>query len=399
MVFRHRNFALFFFGLIISNSGTWMAQTARSWLVHEITGSGAALGLVFGAFGIPMVLFPYFGGVIGDRFDRRKVLWVTQIIAALNALVLGFLIATDVLEIWHIVVVSFAQGTVLAFDQPPRQALLPDLVPRDELRSAIAMNSSVFTGAAFIGPAIFGLLVGQWGVPLAAIFFINAASFGSVMIALSIMRLPKHDSPRMSSDVHESMGEGLRFAIGSELVMTVMVLTVVSSMFGSSYQTLLPIFADVIFNSGEQGLGVMTSAGGAGAIVGSALLGFGARLPRNGILIPISSLVFAALMVGFAASPDFILSIALLFALGFTSTLVMAGCRTVMQLETPRHLMGRVMSLYAIAVIGFGPMGGFIAGPLADLTGAQNAIYIASAVVGVTTVFILKIKPVLRSAD
>ena len=149
MVFRHRNFALFFFGLITSNSGTWMAQTARSWLVHEITGSGAALGLVFGAFGIPMVLFPYFGGVIGDRFDRRKVLWVTQIIAALNALVLGFLIATDVVEIWHIVVISFAQGTVLAFDQPPRQALLPDLVPRDELRNAIAMNSSVYRGGIY----------------------------------------------------------------------------------------------------------------------------------------------------------------------------------------------------------------------------------------------------------
>ncbi len=398
-VLRHRNFALFFFSLLFSNTGTWMAQTAQAWLVYDLTGSKLLLGAVMGVFGIPMILFPFVGGVIADRIDRRRILWISQSIAALLALLLAILVATGGVAIWHILVITFLSAITLAFDQPARQALLPDIVPRDELRPAIALNSTVYTGGAFLGPAIAGVAVAQFGLPLGGVFFINAATFGAVIVALALMRLPTHKPSHSRKSVTNTAVEGLRFVARHELILMVMVFSIVISFFGRSFQALTPVFADDILGVGLQGLGWMNSAPGAGSIVGAVVIGMGVRLPRNGRLALGSAVIFSILLMAFALSANYPTSLALLFLLGLFSTTLMASSRTILQLAVPRELMGRVMSFNTIAVIGFGPLGGFLLGPLAEGAGAPGAILLTALVVIVVVALLASLRPTLRSAD
>ena len=250
-----------------------MAQTVQSWLVYEMTGSALALGAVFGAFAIPMIVLPFFGGVLADRMDRRKVIWFTQSAAALLSLVMAVLVVTDLIQVWHVIAISFTSAVALAFDQPTRQAIIPDLVPRDELRPAVALNSAVFTGGAFIGPALAGFLVAKAGVPLAGMFFINSATFFAVIVAVAFMRIPSVDPSKTRGSVLSAALDGVRFVGRNELIIMVMILSLATSLFGRSYHALLPVFAKDTLDVGIQGLGMMNSAPGAGAIVGAVLIG------------------------------------------------------------------------------------------------------------------------------
>ena len=398
-VLRHRNFSLFFFGLLFSNTGTWMAQTAQAWLVYELTGSKLILGTVVGAFGIPMILFPFIGGVVADRIDRRRLLWITQAIAAMLALLLAVLVVTNLVTVWQIITITILSATVLAFDQPARQALLPDIVPHEDLRPAVALNSAVYTGGAFLGPAFAGVAVTQFGLPLAGVFFINAATFGSVMLALAAMNLPKADSSHKRQPVTHTVVEGLRFIARNELILFIMLFSVIISFFGRSFQALTPVFANDVLNVGLQGLGWMNSSPGAGALIGAFVIGMGVRLPANGRLALGSGVIFSLLLIAFALSTHFLLSVFLLFLIGLFGSAVMAASRTILQLAAPRELMGRVMSFNTIAVIGFGPVGGFFLGPLAEGVGAPLAILISAAVVLVVVMLLAIVSPALRGAD
>lgn len=398
-VLRHRNFALFFFSLLFSNTGTWMAATAQSWLVYDLTGSAVALGAVLGVFAFPMIVLPFFGGVIADRVDRRRLLWITQTFAMAVALVLALLVAAGLVAVWHIIVISFVSAIALAFDQPARQALLPDLVPRDELRAAVAINSAVYTGGAFLGPALAGVLVARAGLPLAGVFFINAASFGAVMVALAFMRIPAFDPARQGVSVGRTALEGLRYVRRSEVVLMVMLLSMVASLFGRSYQILAPVYAKDILRVGIEGLGLMSSLPGAGSILGAVLVGMNLRLPRNGVLGLAATGASAALLLVYAGSEVYVLSLGALFLLGFVGTLQMTATRTILQLSSPRELMGRVMSVSTIAVIGFGPLGGFVVGPLAEVTSAPIALYLSAGVVLAALALLATVRPALRRAE
>ena len=376
-----------------------MAQTVQAWLVYELTGSALALGTVFGAFAIPMIVLPFFGGVLADRLDRRKVIWIMQSVATLLALVMAILVATELIQVWHIFVISFISAIALAFDQPTRQAIIPDLVPRDELRPAVALNSAVFTGGAFIGPALAGFLVAQAGLPLAGAFFINAATFGAVIVAVAFMRIPPFDPSRTRGSVLSTALDGFRFVGRNELIIMVMILSLATSLFGRSYNALLPVFAKDILDVGIQGLGMMNSAPGAGSIVGAVLIGMNLRLPPNGVLSLGGTVVTALLVIGFATSESYVLSLVLLFLLGVLGTVLITATRTILQLRAPREYMGRVMSLSTIAVIGFGPLGGFIVGPLAEFTGAPYSLYISSALVVIAAAFLAGVRPTLRRAE
>ena len=375
-----------------------MAQTVQAWLVYELTGSALALGTVFGAFAIPMIVLPFFGGVLADRLDRRKVIWIMQSAATLLALVMAILVATELIQVWHIFVISFISAIALAFDQPTRQAIIPDLVPRDELRPAVALNSAVFTGGAFIGPALAGFLVAQAGLPLAGAFFINAATFGAVIVAVAFMRIPPMEPSRTRGSVLSTALDGFRFVGRNELIIMVMILSLATSLFGRSYHALLPVFAKDILDVGIQGLGMMNSAPGAGSIVGAVLIGMNLRLPPNGVLGLGGMAVLALLLIGFASSESYALSLVLLFLLGVLGTVMITATRTILQLSAPREYMGRVMSLSTIAVIGFGPLGGFIVGPLADVAGAPNSLYISSALVVIAAALLAGVRPTLRRA-
>ncbi len=375
-----------------------MAQTVQAWLVYELTGSALALGTVFGAFAIPMIVLPFFGGVLADRLDRRKVIWIMQSAATLLALTMAILVATELIQVWHIFVISFISAIALAFDQPTRQAIIPDLVPRDELRPAVALNSAVFTGGAFIGPALAGFLVAQAGLPLAGAFFINAATFGAVIVAVAFMRIPPLDPSRTRGSVLRTALDGFRFVGRNELIIMVMILSLATSLFGRSYHALLPVFAKDILDVGIQGLGMMNSAPGAGSIVGAVLIGMNIRLPPNGVLSLGGTVVMALLVIGFASSESYVLSLVLLFLLGVLGTVLITATRTILQLRAPREYMGRVMSLSTIAVIGFGPLGGFIVGPLAEFTGAPYSLYLSSALVVIAAAFLAGVRPTLRQA-
>ena len=398
-VLRHKNFALLFFSLLFSNTGTWMAQTAQAWLVYDMTGSPLALGAVFGSFAIPMIVLPFFGGVLADRMDRRRLIWITQSIATALAVLVAFLVATGVVEVWHLVVLSFLSAIALAFDQPTRQALIPDLVPRDELRPAVALNSAVFTGGAFLGPALAGFLVVGVGLPLSGVFFINAATFIAVIVAVALMRIPPFDPSKTRGSVMTTAVEGIKFVARSELLIMVMILSMVTSLFGRSYQALLPVFAEDVLDVGIQGLGLMNSAPGAGSIIGAVIIGMNVKIPRNGILSLMSMFAASVLVVAFAASEVYGLTLAILFVLGFVNTVLISSTRTILQLSAPREFMGRVMSLSTIAVIGFGPLGGFVVGPIAEVTSAPLALYASCAVVLVSGVLLATVRPALRTAE
>lgn len=395
-VLRHRNFALFFFSLFVSNTGIWMAQTAQGWLVYDLTGSPALVGVAFGAFGLPMLVLPYFGGILADRLDRRRIMWAMQSAAAIIAFVLAGLVAAGAVQVWHLVLASFLQASVNAFDQPARQALLPALVPEDRLRPAIALNSIVFTGPAFVGPALTGLMVGGLGWSISTAFFANAISFLAVLIALAFMALPPFQPDGSPGSGRDSFMTGIRFAARHRVVMPSLLLLVVAGLFGRSYMALLPVVAEDVLGVGIQGLGLLASAGGVGAIVGAVLLSTEIRLPPNGTLGLAAALAMAILLLIFAFVTSYAAAVILIFALGVATTLMSTAVRTPLQLATPQDLMGRVMSLHTMVVIGLAPVGGFILGPLAEATGTQVALALPALILLVSVAVLAVWKPELR---
>ncbi len=395
-VLRHRNFALFFSSLFISNTGIWMAQTAQGWLVYDLTGSATLVGVSFGAFGIPMLVLPYFGGLLADRVDRRRLMAMMQTGAAGIALIITALVASDNIAVWHLVTASFLQAVVNSFDQPARQALLPDLVPVEDLRPAIALNSVVFTGPAFIGPGIVGLMIGTLGWPLATAFLVDALSFFVVVAGLLLMRL----SPFLPAAAvgRDSFFAGLYFAAGHAVILPTLLLAAVTSLLGRSYQSLLPVIAEDVLDVGIQGLGLMASAAGLGTIAGALVVSSGRRLPRAGALALLSAVGLGLLQIGFAYSTNYAISLLLLFLLGLLITFMTTGIRAILQLLTPREMMGRVMSLNTMAVIGLGPTGGFILGPLAEATDVSLALAVTAAAMLLGVAALALSRRVLRAA-
>ncbi|MDP6349622.1 MAG: MFS transporter [Chloroflexota bacterium] len=377
-VLRHRNFALFFSSLFVSNTGIWIAQTAQGWLVYDLTGSATLVGVSFGAFGIPMLVLPYFGGMLADRVDRRRLMAMMQTGAAGIALIVTALVASDNIAVWHLITASFLQAVMNSFDQPARQALLPDLVPEEDLRPAIALNSVVFSGPAFIGPGIVGLMIGTAGWPLATAFLVNALSFFVVVGGLMLLDLPPFRPETTESGRADSFFAGFRYVRGHAVILPALLLSAVTSLLGRSYQSLLPVIAEDVLDVGIQGLGLMASAAGLGAIAGALVISSGSRLPRDGTLALLSAVGLGLLQIGFAYSTNYLVSLLLLFLLGLLITLMTTGIRAILQTLTPREMMGRVMSLNTMAIIGLGPVGGFILGPLAEATDVSLALAVTA---------------------
>jgi len=400
---RHRNFVLFWAGLLTSNTGTWMALVAQGFLIYEITGSKAMLGMVGLARAIPMVLFPLWGGVVADRVDRIRLLWFTQVLMALSALALGVLVTTGLIQPWHIVAASFITAVMGAFDQPARLALLPNLVPKQDLLSATSLNSVVFTGAAFTGPALYGMVAPFIGTDGA--FYVNAASFGAFLLALTLIRLPERSVGAARGNALQAMREGLRYISASTTLRSLIILAAVSSFFGSSYRILLPaVVQDVLApDLGEQAQLILqsylTSAAGAGTLVGAFGLAGLASGWRKGPLLFGSALAFTVLYLLFTITPVYGLSLVLTVGLGLTNTVFAATTSTLLQVLSPGNLRGRVMSLYTLCFLGFGPLGAGVLGPLAELLGIQGALFLGAVVIGITVVSVGLLQPQMRHLE
>jgi MFS family permease len=394
---RHRNFRLFWWGQLVSLSGTWMQITAQGWLIYRLTGSPLYLGLMGFARYFPVLLFTLLGGVAADRFPKRTLLILTQFAAMLQALLMAVLTFTGAIEVWHILALSALLGVVQAFDTPARQAFLVEMVGKEDLMNSIALNSSVFNAARIVGPAIAGALVRAMGE--AGAFTVNAVSFTAVLISLVRMNtaeLLPASSEASASTIWTRVREGVRYARREIVIQTVLVLIAVASVFGISYVALMPAFARDVLGVGSEGYGALMAAAGVGALVGALFLAtWGGRF-RKGRLFTVGNLLFPVSLAAFALSRSFWLSEALLVLVGFGVVLQNATANTILQTRAREGFRGRVMSLYALVFIGMFPFGDLQAGVIADLVSPPFAVGLGALISLSAALWALLKRPQLR---
>ncbi|HVI09295.1 MAG TPA: MFS transporter [Candidatus Binatia bacterium] len=370
---KHRNFQLFFSGQLISLIGTWMQTVAQSWLVYRLTGSALLLGSVGFASQVPVFLFAPVGGITADRNNRRTVVICTQIASMLLAFVLAALTLTHKVQVWHVFVLASMLGIVNAFDIPGRQSFLVDMVGKDDLMNAIALNSSMFNGARVIGPAIAGILVAKIGEGWC--FFANAVSYIAVIVGLLLMRV--HSPARaIAGSPIEHIKEGFRFVNRTEPIRALLLLLGLVSLVGMPYTVLMPIFADQILHGGAKALGILMGAAGVGALFGALTLAFRDGVKGLGRWVAWCCAGFGVSLVAFSLSRHFWLSALLLLPVGYTVMLQMACSNTLIQVMVPDALRGRVMAVYSMMFMGMAPIGALLGGAIAERLGAPVAVSI-----------------------
>ena len=372
---RHRNFQLFFSGQLISLIGTWMQSVAQSWLVYRLTGSALLLGSVGFASQIPVFLFAPLGGITADRFNRRSIVIATQIASMVLAFILAVLTLSHAIDhrVWLIFVLASLLGVVNAFDIPGRQSFLVEMVGKEDLMNAIALNSSMFNGARVIGPAIAGILVSKIGEGWC--FFGNAVSYIAVIIGLLMMRVQSPVRAAMAGPL-ERILEGFRFVDQTAPIRALLLLLGLVSLVGMPYVVLMPIFADQILHGGARGLGILMGATGVGALFGALTLAFREGVKGLGRWVAWCCAGFGASLAVFAFSHTFWLSVILLLPVGYTMMLQMACSNTLIQVMVPDALRGRVMAVYSMMFMGMAPIGALLGGALAERLGAPRTVAI-----------------------
>jgi MFS family permease len=369
---RYRNMQLFFSGQTISLVGTWMQNVAQAWLVYRLTGSSVLLGLVSFAGQIPVFLAAPVAGIVADRFRRHRVVIVTQTTSMLLAFALAALTLTGTVRIWHIFVLAALGGVVNAFDIPARQALIVDMVSREDLMNAIALNSSMFNASRVLGPAVAGLLVASIGEGWC--FFANGVSYIAVIVGLLFIRVAAHKPVKQPGTPLEDVIEGFRFVIGNPAIHYLMILLGILSLTGMPITVLMPIFADRILHGGARGLGVLMGASGIGALAGALLLASRQSVKGLGRWVAIAAGAFGVSLIVFAVSRSYWLSCALLLPVGFAMMVEMGSSNTLIHTMSPDHLRGRVMSVYSMMFMGMAPIGALVAGVTAGRWGAPATV-------------------------
>ena len=382
---RHRNFQLFFSGQLISLIGTWMQSVAQAWLVYRLTGSSLLLGSVGFASQFPVFVVAPLGGIAADRLNRQRIVIATQTASMILAFILAALTLTHTVQVWHIFVLAALLGVVNAFDIPGRQSFLVEMVGKEDLMNAIALNSSMFNGARIIGPAIAGILVARIGEGWC--FFANAVSYVAVIAGLFMMRVQPRSYHTEASPLAHII-EGFRFVRNTGPIRAILLLLGLVSLVAMPYTVLMPIFADRILHGGARALGVLMGATGVGALLAALTLAARTGVRGLGRWVAISCGGFGVSLILFAFSHTFWLSTALLLPVGFCMMLQMSSSNTLIQAMVPDHLRGRVMAVYTMMFMGMAPFGAFFAGALADRLGAPITVAMgAVAAVGGATLF------------
>ncbi len=369
---RHRNFRLFFAGQLISLIGTWMQTVAQSWLVYRLTGSSALLGMVGFAGQVPVFLISPLGGLIADRHSRQRTVIATQTSAMVLAFIFAALTLTGSIHVWQIFVLAALLGSVNAFDIPARQAFLVEMVGREDLINAIALNSSMFNSARIIGPAIAGILVAAIGEGWC--FFANAVSYIAVIIGLFLMNIPPAAARVREGSAASHIIEGFRFVAHTGPIRALLLLLGLVSITGMPYAVLMPIFADKIFHAGARGLGILMGFSGVGALMGALTLATRREVRGLGRWVAISCGVFGASLIVFAFARSFWLAAAGLVPVGFAMMTQMGASNTLIQTMAPDRLRGRVMSIYSMMFMGMAPVGALLAGVIAERFGAPVTV-------------------------
>ncbi len=393
LALRHRNFRLFWTGQLISLIGTWMQTTGQAWLVLELTHSAWLLGLVGALQFLPVLILSLFGGVLADRLPKRTVLRFTQSFATLQAFVLWILVATGEVRLWHVLVLASLLGLTNSFDMPTRQAFVVEMVGREDLPNAIALNSSLFNMARILGPGLGGLIIAWLGV--APLFLLNALSFIPVIIGLflidnstlyaQVKRTPSEKNAQGQGTL-QSLREGLAYVARTPSILLIITVIGVVSLFGINFNVVLPLFATDVLHVGAVGFGFISSAFGFGSLCSALWLAWSNRRPGvTWLLYGIG--IFCVLEILFALSHLYLLSLVLIAGVGFAQIAFSATANTIVQTVAPDRLRGRVMSVYMMVFAGSVPPGNLFTGGLAHLFGAPIAL-LAGAVLSLVAAIV-----------
>ena len=394
---RHPNYRLWFLGQLVSLVGTWMQITAQGFLVFELTHSTAYLGYVGFAAGIPSWLFMLYGGVIADRVARRRLLVITQTTMMLLAFILAALTFAGLVQPWQIVLLALALGAANAFDAPARQAFVFELVEREDVTNAIALNSSMFNLATVVGPTIAGLTYAVFGA--AWCFTLNGVSFIAVIVALLLMRLPARALVSRTQSAFAQLKEGVRYTLAHPVLRTLIAIPGVAALFGTAYATLLPAWAVEALGGNATTNGLLQSARGAGSLLGALMIAAVAHFGRRGRWLTIGTFVYPVLLLAFAEARLLPLSLAVLVGVGWGGMVLFNMANTLVQSHVSDALRGRVMSIYTLTFFGGMPLGALWAGALAQFIGTPMTI-VASALVslGFAVLFWVRV-PQLRQLN
>lgn len=381
---KHRNFQLFFAGQFVSLTGTWMQSVAQSWLVYRLTGSVVLLGLIGFASQIPVFVLAPFGGAVADRYDRRRILVCTQIFAMLLATVLAILTLTGNIQIWHLFVIAAGFGIANAFDIPTRQAFAVDMVGKEDLINAIALNSSMFNGARIVGPAIAGILVATVGEGWC--FALNAVSYTAVIAGILMMHITHVSNPRPGSTFRH-IAEGFGYVYRTKPIRDLLLMLGLVSLMGTPYAVLMPIFADKFLGGGASTLGLLMGASGLGALIAALALASRRQVFGLGKWVIFACAGLGVSLILFSLSRNVVISVVFLIPVGFSMMTQMSSSNTLVQAMIPDELRGRVMSVYSMMFMGVAPIGALLAGSLAGVVGAPETVAIGGAICIVGAVF------------
>jgi MFS family permease len=379
--FRHRNYRLFFFGQLVSLVGTWMQQVAQAWLVLQLTHDPLVLGLVAALAFLPVLVLGLFGGLIADALPKRQTLIVTQAIQMTLAFVLFALVATDTVQVWHIFVMAALLGITNAVDMPTRQAFTVEMVGRDDVANAIALNSAIFNGARIIGPAVAGLTIGAFGGDVSIAFLLNGFSFLAVIAAYAAMDQhqllapPVMARPRSVREVRGQLAEGLRYVRHTELVLLATVTVGLVATFGMNFGVTIPALADEVLHTDATGFGFLMTATGIGSLVAALGIAFSGR--SRPVFVPLGAMILGLALTAAAFIVWYPLALVAMLFVGFGAIGMAATANTTVQLAVPDELRGRVISVYTTVFVGSTPVGGLVMGAIASAYGVP-----ASMVVG-----------------
>ena len=365
----HRNFRIFWIGQAVSLTGSWVQIVAQGWLALELSNDAFIVGVVSAAGSFPVLVFSLYGGVIADRYDKRKVVMIGQGLLAFEAALLWWFVVSDTITIpWLLALATFA-GVVSAFEIPARQALLIELVVRDDLMDAIALNTSAFNLARILGPSIAAAVIASAG--LAWCFGLNAISFSAVLAGLFMLRLPPYVRPVDRPSPIAGLKEGIAYMLGTKEIIVVMRMVAVFSVFGVPYLTLMPVFAREALGVGASGYGLLMSATGIGALSGALFLAaVGGRI-RRGRLFAMASLAFPMTVLALSATAQPPVAAFVVLLAGLFMILQTALANGILQAVVPDELRGRVMAAYVVVYVGFAPIGSFVGGALARAVGIE----------------------------
>jgi MFS family permease len=404
---RHRNFRFFFYGQLVSVTGTWMQTTAQAWLVLTLVGKDQAafyLGLLGAVQFLPVLILGLFGGMIADLWPKRRTVVGTQVAAGLLALALAGLDQFGVVQVWHIFALGLALGVVNAVDMPTRQSFVVEMVGHDDVANAVGLNSAVFNGSRIIGPAVAGILVAVVGT--ASCFFLNAVSYVAVVVGLLMMRdaelMPAERlaMPRSASAVRENLAEGLVYVRRTPIVLLVVVTVGVVSTFGMNFNVILPAVAAGVLGVGSVGFGLLTAAMGIGALIAALIVAAGER-PRIGMLVS-GAILLGVAEIALSATTVFPIALTVVFLAGLGAVAMAATANSLIQVNVPGPLRGRVMSVYTTVFIGSTPAGNTMTGAMAGGFGTPVAVFVdgfVSVIAGVVAAIAVVRGRVSEAAD